>query len=966
MKIFTQDNDKSLLDCLNTCAALFPYVSDFLTSHLEKISSLVKKGIESQSGEIKVSTVEVIGTLVSNLPAKEGKRYFKFAPQVIKLLNEMFFGTNGNIDHARDILGVVDDVVETDPKFFKPNFKELVNLMVKIKDLPTATGEDKDMSLDIVVNMAQRYPDVPQANKELLSKIVELTFNHILEVPESFGDNWENPPDAYDDEKEEEHINDIIDFATECIDRLCGSLDSKLMLKSLADRVTKFLESKEWKKTFGAFMALSQSSECIDDPAEIKFIVTKIKDFAKDKDPRVRYAVFYCLSQLSIDFSPELQESFHPELLAVLMQGLDDEVPRVVAGVCSSAYNFLGECDEEQLKPVFEGFFKKLMSIVASASSYVKENALSALSALSVGAPELFTPYYDNTMETLLKIFSETTAEPLKRFRGKVLECISIISRENGAHGFLKYSNQIFDALALIQQNGIKDCEDSLGKLIVLVYPTFIKLLEERFSAFVPKLVPSLLPILQMVTRKLPNKGTQLTKALLAEKQEEDEEENTDEENQFISCFSLISTLYQECPQAVAGYSKEFIDFIKLFLDYQQKDSIRGEAAEVLPEIIKSCSSGDQKLPTSEVTSLISSLWEVMDHEEDVEVLIRQLTSLQDVVLAAGPIFDEAQLQVQFKKCLDHLALSEKRLKQAEEELDDDEDELEVFQILEQDKDMENQFVCTLAEMLGKAFRNHISISKDINELLHKDYILTCTDEKQSNLKRKFGISLISSLIDSFKFELPETRLKEYYEMFKKFSQDKDIFFRHVAVFGIGSMAVVFGDKWIPYMQNSLEVLRKASLIQKAEEELDEVFSSTKENIVSSIAKIIKVTWEKNSVDYNKALLNKWLPTLPLEFDHIEAHFCHEFLMDLLDQHQSLVFNKNENIIMVLKIFTAIYEQESSNKKLDARIRQLFSRLKNDKELGQQFSKIKLNEEKNTMKNKILHDFEVEEAKSAQ
>jgi hypothetical protein len=838
--------------------------------------------------------------------------------------------------------------------------------MGKIKEHVESKGEDKDLALDIVVNMAQRYPEALQSNKDLMARVVELAFNHILEVPEDFGEGWENPPDGYDDKKAEEQINEIIDFATDCIDRLCGCLDSKMMLKLLADRVTKFLDSKEWKKTFGAFMVLSQSSECIEDPSEIKFIVTKIKDFAQHLDPRVRYAVFYCLSQLSIDFSPEIQETFHEELLAVILQGFDDSTPRVVAGACSSAYNFLGECDEEQLQPVFESFYKKLMGFISTASSYVKENALSSLSALSVGAPELFAPYYDSTMETLLKIFSEVKAEPLKRLRGKVLECISIISKESGANSFLKFSDQIFDALAAVQQTEVQDAHDPLGKLLLLVYPTFIKLLGDQFAPFVPKLLPSLLPLLHQTAKLLPTKEKALTKAHLQEKLDLDHEENTEEENQFISCFALASALFQECPQAVACHAKDFIEFIKLFLDYQPKEAVRGEAAEVLPDIIKSCASPEQKLPTSDITALISCLWSVMDSEEDIEVLIRQLTSLQDVILAAGTIFEEEQqLQDLYKKALQHLELSKKRLEQAEKEVDEDEDELEVFHVLEQDKDMENQFVCTLAELLGKACRHHTGISRDLCQTLHEEFISTCTDSKQPDLRRKFGISLISALIDSFKLELPEPRLKEYYEMFKKFSQDKDIFFRHVAVFGIGSMALVLGEKWLPFMKDSLEVLRKANLIQKGAEEHEEVYSSTKENIVSSIAKIIKVTWDHNSEDYNKALLNKWLPTLPLEFDHVEAHFCHEFLLDLLDSHQKLVLNKNENFIMIIKTFTAIYEQESSNKELNARIRLLFNRLKTDGDTSQKFANTKLNEEKSTMKNKILHDFEAQAKKSA-
>jgi hypothetical protein len=463
----------------------------------------------------------------------------------------------------------------------------------------------------------------------------------------------------------EDDSQKVVKFATDCIDRLCANVGSTVMLKYLSDCVAQLMKTGEWKKMFASFMALSQVGEYMEDVEEIRPIVQLLRNNAAHPEPRVRYAVMHCLGQISDDFAPKFQEMYHAEVIPVLIERMDDPCPRVVGHACASATNFLENCHEAHLKPHMDLLYKKVTGIIDRASSYVKENALSALSALSVGAPELFKPYYESTMEVLLKILVEINNPIYKRLRGNSIECISIISQQVGVERFLPFADRLIQAMINIQDHHLEKEEDPQRNFILLAWPRITEVLKEKFDHYIPQVAPSIIKVCIAVAESIP-KEDEIT-ADSATTDEEDkkkkEEYHTFFDDECNNALGAIGSFMEDCPASMAPYIEQVYKVVTPLLDYLTNEEVRTTAAECLPlmaECLKKHPTLHDRLPIF-AKELISKLWAVMDDETEPEVLIKQATAMQDLVEASGDIFGSADLEMMYSKCIDHLKRSDEK-----------------------------------------------------------------------------------------------------------------------------------------------------------------------------------------------------------------------------------------------------------------------------------------------------------------
>ena len=255
MELYSLGDEKSLESALHIFTVLFMYINDKLSSRTDQISSIIQRAMELPNRKIQMLSIQTLGSLITTLSSKEVKKYFKFAVPVLKILFEMYFGPNGNIDYGADVLTVVSEIVETDPKFFRANFKDLVDVMARIRNMKDIESGIKDQALEITISISQRYPEFLQQSKEILSQIVEMVFLHMLEIPDECPAEWSNPPDGFDEKKMEDDSQRVVKFSTDCIDRLCANVGSQTMLKYLSDCVAQLIKTGEWKKLFASFMA---------------------------------------------------------------------------------------------------------------------------------------------------------------------------------------------------------------------------------------------------------------------------------------------------------------------------------------------------------------------------------------------------------------------------------------------------------------------------------------------------------------------------------------------------------------------------------------------------------------------------------------------------------------------------------------------------------------------------------------
>ena len=118
----THDGASSVHSCMDILSYIVPYVYDIDVldaHHLDRLSSLIKKNIQYEvdgSGGnsllVNMSCCRLLCSLLCHLNTKDGKRFFKFSTNVLKILHEMFFAANGNIDHGGQVTIYVGEIVE--------------------------------------------------------------------------------------------------------------------------------------------------------------------------------------------------------------------------------------------------------------------------------------------------------------------------------------------------------------------------------------------------------------------------------------------------------------------------------------------------------------------------------------------------------------------------------------------------------------------------------------------------------------------------------------------------------------------------------------------------------------------------------------------------------------------------------------------------------------------------------------
>ena len=448
----------------------------------------------------------------------------------------------------------------------------------------------------------------------------------------------------------------------------------------------------------------------MEDVEEIRPIVQTLKANANHPEPRVRYAVLHCLGQISDDFAPKFQEMYHEEILPLLIERMDDPVPRVVGHACASSTNFLENCKDEHLKPHVELLYTKITGIINRASSFVKENALSALSALSVGAPELFIPYYEVTMEVLLKILTQINDSIYKRLRGNSIECISIISQQVGIERFMPFADRLIQAMINIQDHHLDKLEDPQRNFILLAWPRITEAMKGHFDKYVSAVVPSIIKVCLAVADSIPKEDITADSATADEEEQKKKEDfHTYVDDECNNALTALGCFMEDCPAPMAPFIEQVYMVVTPLLDYLTNEEVRTTAAECLPAMavcLKNNPAFADRLPQFAKESMLK-LWTVMDDETEPEVLIKQATAMQEIVEAAGDILDVRGLESMYSKCIEHLQKSDERKKLTDAQIDEEEDEAEVLEVHEQDKDLENQLHCTIAEIFGKLFMTH-------------------------------------------------------------------------------------------------------------------------------------------------------------------------------------------------------------------------------------------------------------------
>lgn len=214
--------------------------------------------------------------------------------------------------------------------------------------------------------------------------------------------------------------------------------------------------------------------------------------------------------------------------------------------------------------------------------------------------------------------------------------------------------------------------------------------------------------------------------------------------------------MLESCKTALAPWINDMVEIIIPLLDYLFNENVRIIAADCLPHMITAL--GEDQAKRSAVTKkLVSELWKVMQGESEPETLIYFSKSMQKVIQKGGRLFTNEELMAICGKCEEQLVRSDKRKQAAEEHRDEDEEEKEIIDVLEAEKDVENELHCQIAEIFGKLFMTHKEATVNVALQLDNHLITKSLDKNAHHRINKFGLFLICDIVDHLG-EFPQIR----------------------------------------------------------------------------------------------------------------------------------------------------------------------------------------------------------------
>lgn len=120
-------------------------------------------------------------------------------------------------------------------------------------------------SVECLVNVIEKYPDLVEKDDNTLRKVVELIFKNMVEIEDQISPEWASPPAGFNDDCLEDDDQKIIKIQMDSIDKLLGIVGPDRMVQFLEGYLKQMFDMNNWKYTHAAVMTISQIGEYLED-----------------------------------------------------------------------------------------------------------------------------------------------------------------------------------------------------------------------------------------------------------------------------------------------------------------------------------------------------------------------------------------------------------------------------------------------------------------------------------------------------------------------------------------------------------------------------------------------------------------------------------------------------------------------------------------------------------------------------
>jgi hypothetical protein len=892
---------------LKIFSSLYVFVYKQLTSDINTVINLVRTGLTSSDVQVKTAAVDACGTLICVTPYTEGEPLAEMLPGLLQAVAEV--AAASEVD-GKEALEDLSDMAEAETKFFRKNLEVCYQFSEHILNMKLEDLGLKYLALEFLVTIAEKSPKLMVQNTQLTTQIVALVFRLMTSVEYEVDESWARPKEGYQDAQDEDSEELDIDYVKRgrrLIARLVENIGDTKMLPIVLPYIQQALAvNEDWRMKYTGLMTIAELGSYINQADKVAEIVPIMISHTTHSHPKIRYAAYHCIGQISEDYKEEFQSTHHAAVCPVLIGGCDDTVPRVVAHCCAAICNFFtdgGKTITTQYAPVF---VPKLTSLISGGQpSVVIEGAVTGLSAIVESSRETFAQYYNQILPYLLNLVSTYKSAEYANLRGRCVECITIMSEAVGKEMFQASSKDVIALLRALQDENIA-ADSTLKSYIMSGWQRVCVLLKEDFVHFMPDVVPGLLRMAgiqaEISISTEPESFFDIEQLMRGDKKRisVSTSETEDKEIGLQTILSIISVMRG----AYAPYVEATIAVAMPLLEFKVNETIRGCAASLLgslPEVIRHSGNPDAIQNTKNLcTLLLGKLWQVASDEFDSDTLTQQLEAIKAVLEAPEEPFLSAQeINIMGEKAIKVLDDSIQRRLRDKAGSDEESEEEDISEFTKKEED---ELHTAVSDILGSIFKTHATFSLDIVNFLYEKVLSKFLAPEASSEDHKFAIFVIDDIIEFIGQEGVGDKWNALCEAITRYADDTDDAVRQAAVYGLG----VFAAKSSPEVYSAWS----ASILQKLEEAIKipptsnaKTHGYARDNAIAALGRIIK--HQSSLIDLN-TILPVWVNFFPLRHDKIEARLMHDFLADLTLSNTSLV--DDQNLSRIVHIFSDILE----------------------------------------------------------
>uniref|UniRef100_A0A7S1TKG4 Importin subunit beta-1/Transportin-1-like TPR repeats domain-containing protein n=1 Tax=Erythrolobus australicus TaxID=1077150 RepID=A0A7S1TKG4_9RHOD len=760
-----------------------------------------------------------------------------------------------------------------------------------------------------------------------VQSVIPVALAMMLELDLEDEQDWYAKDD--DDDDAMEYTN--FDAGQESLDRLAIALGGKAVLPVAFGIIPQFLGNEgSWVHRHAGLLAISQIGEGCERQidSQLGAVVTMALQRFSDPHPRVRWAAINCVGQMCTDFGPRIQREFHTQILPSLIGVMDDSAfPRVQSHAAAAVINFCDEATPEIITPYMDTLLSKLLLLLQSNRRITQEQAVTAVAAIADAASSSFSPYYDTFMPLLKKVLSISAGrQELRRLRGKVMECISLIGLSVGREKFSQDAEQVMDILVRTQGRGL-DADDPQSFYLMQAYARICRCLKEQFIPYLPYVMPGLLdaagqkPEIEvldaledgadeeeegMETIKIGDKRIGIKTSGLEDK---------------ATAVGMIACFVAELGVGFLPYVESTAQLMVPLLKFFYHDECRSSAASCCPDLVK-CVAAQGETAAAQVKQLITFMYPTMldaiAGEPDVEVLVVMVEALGDVVDAAGAevlrqMGDLLQRSafVMAEILQDRVERKDERTQQAQEDGWDEEEreEAEVEgmkddELLDRVGDLIESLLRIGGPMFMPAFESP-GEKKGVPPLV-QTFAMMLSPEKPAN-ERRVALCVFCDVIEHggpgglgyTERVLPAMQM---------YATDDDADVRQAAAFGIGACAQHSREAFV--RAGGEGVLAPLGAVVSAPACRSDENELATDNAIAALLKMLE--FQPACVPDANAVSNVVLAYLPIKGDLTEAKTAHEVFLRLVERGDQSILGGAElnNLANVLRIFAELLGTE--------------------------------------------------------